>query len=529
MYLSINKDYFRIVKKKSLKIIVALITFAVLGLIAVQFYWINLALKLEEEKFNKNVANALADLTKSLENKEATRFLIKNLPSKDKANLLIVTENIEGGSAKLDSNINSNIHRIVLTEKGNDSSFKYEINTTVDSNLNSVIVHKNVNVSGDSSFSKSFVWNSNMDSLINKKTKIIENVFEELIVTEKEGDILKRVDKIELDSLLKSELNNYGIKSNFEFGVINNDSLLFFENQTNKAQLINSEYKIKLFRNDIFKNNNYLVLNFPQKGSILFKSIWWILLISIILTILIIFLFYSTIKMLIKQRKITEIKNDLLNNITHEFKTPISTITLAADVIGEESEIDLNKYTRIIKTESKRLTDMVENILSAAELQSGELHLNKSKEDIHKIINETTNKFELSMKSKKGKFIFDYGSTDSILSIDKTQFENALSNLIDNGIKYNKLEPEIKISTMNSNSTFEIVIEDNGIGIEKKNWNKIFETFYRVPTGNIHNVKGNGVGLSIVKKIIEAHCGTIKVQSEKNKGTKFIINLPKIL
>ncbi len=516
-------------KNKSLKIIVSLITFAVIGLIAIQFYWINLALNLEEEKFNKNVANALTDLTKSLENKEATRFLIRNLPLKDSTRLVIVSENLENGESKSDSNISSNIHRIIMSGEGRESNIEYEINTTIDTNLNSVIVRKNVNVRSDSSYSKSFVWNTNMDSLINKKTKIIENVFEELIVTEKEGDILKRIDDAQLDSLLDNQLNNYGIRSDYEFGVINNDSLIFGGLQENNAKLFNSEYKIKLFPNDIIKNQNYLVVNFPQKESILLKSIWWILLLSVILTLLIIILFYSSIKMLIKQKKITEIKNDLLNNITHEFKTPISTIFLAADVMGEEKITDLHKYTSIIKTESKRLTDMVENILSAAELQTGEIKLNKTKEDVHRIIKETTDKFELSMISKKGNFVFDFRATDSVLSFDKNQFTNALSNLIENGIKYNISNPEIKISTMNSKKDFEIVIEDNGIGIDKKNWEKIFETFYRVPTGNIHNVKGNGVGLSLVKKIVEAHCGTIKLQSEKNKGTKFIINFPKIL
>ncbi|MBK7105189.1 MAG: HAMP domain-containing histidine kinase [Ignavibacteriae bacterium] len=513
-------------KEKSLKIIIALITFAVVGLIAIQFYWVNLALKLEEEKFNKNVGNALNDLVRTIEDRETSKILIKELSPKD-SNKVIFLNKGKKKNFEYNSKFNSNKNQVMII--GNDSNnINIEVNTTSDSALASMKVLQKFRTQNDSTIEETIIWQSDIDTLIHRKTKIIENVFDELVFTEKNQNILKRISEVKLDSLLNDELNKYGINSNYGFAIVNNDSLILDKNFEDMKDILQSNYKVKLFPNDFIKNQNFLVVDFKNRNVFLFKSIWWILVISIILTALIILLFYLTIKMLIRQKKITEVKNDLLNNITHEFKTPISTISLAADVINEEPDIDTKKYSAIIKNESQRLTNMVETILSAAELENSKFELNKTNEDIHKIIFEVSEKYELPIDKKFGKIIYDLKATDTNLSVDILQITNAISNLIDNAIKYNVGNPEIKISTMNSNSTFEIVIEDNGIGIDKKYHNKIFDTFYRIPTGNIHDVKGNGIGLSTVKKIIEAHLGKIILESEKNKGSKFIINLPKI-
>ncbi|MDX1700554.1 MAG: HAMP domain-containing sensor histidine kinase [Melioribacteraceae bacterium] len=231
--------------------------------------------------------------------------------------------------------------------------------------------------------------------------------------------------------------------------------------------------------------------------------------------------------MLIQQKKITELKNDLLNNITHEFKTPISTISLAADVIDVNGGGNTQKYSKIIKSESKRLTNMVEDILSAAALENSSYELNKENANIHKIINAVLEKFQLSLKLKNANVDIRLNAENPHLNVDKQQIFNSISNIIDNAIKYNSGEPEIVIQTVDSSNAFEIMVSDNGIGIEQRDLERIFDTFYRVPTGNIHNVKGNGIGLSYVKKIIEAHNGTVSVESELNSGSKFVINLPR--
>jgi two-component system phosphate regulon sensor histidine kinase PhoR len=170
---------------------------------------------------------------------------------------------------------------------------------------------------------------------------------------------------------------------------------------------------------------------------------------------------------------------------------------------------------------------MVEDILSAASMEDSELEISKENKDVHKVINSVVKKFELRLQTREGNITTNFDAENALLNIDKQQMANALSNIIDNAIKYNKNKPKISISTIDSNNAFEIIIEDNGIGIQDKNYEKIFDTFYRVPTGNIHNVKGNGIGLSYVKRVIKAHHGRITLKSELNKGTKFIINLPK--
>lgn len=513
-------------KEKSLKFIIALITFAVIGLIAIQFFWIKLALKLEEEKFNKNVGFALNDLVKQIETKETAEVMVKIIsPQNDKIYLGKDKNNTQKKIVKRKEYLKNN----VLVFNSDDSSVvTVNVEGKNDSNFSTMKVVKNLSANGDSTVQETIIWNGNLDTLIHKKTKIIENVFNDLVFSEKSENILNRINESKIDSLLDDELIKYGIKSDFGFGIINNDSIIYSKNIIDKNDALNSSYKIKLFPNDFVKNHNFLSLHFDNRQSFLIKSIWWMLLLSVILTSLIIVLFYLTIKMLIRQKKITEVKNDLLNNITHEFKTPISTISLAADVINEEPDIDKKRYSTIIKNESQRLTNMVESILSAAELESSKFTLNKTLEDLHEIIKEVCGKFELTIDKKNGKINLDLRASDSKLYCDKLQFSNAISNLIDNAVKYNENVPEIKISTMNSNSTFEILIEDNGIGMDKKYHSKIFDTFYRIPTGNIHNVKGNGIGLSTVKKIIEAHLGKIFIESEKNKGSKFIIHLPKI-
>jgi two-component system, OmpR family, phosphate regulon sensor histidine kinase PhoR len=517
-------------KERSLKIIIALMTFSVLGLIVIQFYLIKKAVKLEEEKFNRNVGIALSDAVKFIEKTETAKVLVREISGRNENQIVFLDNNLipEVKSSKVD---HKNFVKKYVNGIEVDNDHKMEILAEDDSIHRQVKVISNINIEGDSTIEETIIWHTDVDSLIQKKTKIIENVFDELIFTKKKGNVLDRLKRSTVDSILTDELNKYGITTDYQFGISieGTDTLFLADTSCGNSDLISTTHKAKLFPYNVFSKPNYLLVDFENKTGFFLSSIWWVLLISIILTGLIIFLFYQTVRMLINQKKITELKNDLLNNITHEFKTPISTISLAAEVIGVGGEIKSSKYTDIIKTESKRLTNMVEDILSAAALENSENVLSKERLDIHALIKTCEEKFELSLISKEGKVIFNLKATNSFLNVDKQQMSNTISNIIDNAIKYNAAKPEIKITSMDSNNAFEIIIEDNGIGIENKNLSKIFDTFYRVPTGNIHNVKGNGIGLSYVKKVVEAHGGSISAQSEINKGTKFIINLPKYL
>ena len=509
-------------KEKSLKIIITLISVTVLGLILIQFYWIRNAIKLEQENFNKNVGLALTDAIKNISDNETINILINTISATKKKstlsnkNIKIVSQNNSSIIQKIDSNKSKVIVDIIkndtLHHKNNITIFKKFI-------------------SDNDSLKKTFTFSITKDSLIAQKEKLITNTLTKIILTEKNISVQNRITRNTLDSLLKNEFVKYGILTKYNFAIRKNhsDSLIYLNNKEIKSELLTTPFKIKLFPKDIISNPNYLLVVFPNKNIFIFQSIWVVLVLSILLTVLIIYLFYKTIKMLLKQKQITEVKNDLLNNITHQFKTPIASISLASDIIIDpeikNKTEKINYYSSIIKTESKKLTEMVDDILTIAKLEQNKFEPVKERTDINKIIIDIIQNFTLLTENRKGKIIFKHNHENIFLKADEKFLKIAISNLIDNALKYSNGSPKINISTQKKGNKIEIIIEDNGIGISNKQLENIFNTFYRVPTGNIHNTKGNGIGLSITKKIIEAHNGTIEVESEINKGTKFIIIL----
>jgi two-component system phosphate regulon sensor histidine kinase PhoR len=244
---------------------------------------------------------------------------------------------------------------------------------------------------------------------------------------------------------------------------------------------------------------------------------------SAALIILIIFLFYRTISLLIRQKKISEIKNDLIDNITHEFKTPISTISLASESLIEPEIIyepeSIRKYSRIISEENNRLRKMVESLLNTAVIEKGNFQLKNERLNVHEIILELVNKFSVIILKDGGKIETDLAAENFFIT-------GIFSNLLDNAIKFSKDKPEIVISTKNEGRYLEISLADNGIGISKGDVDKIFDIFYRVPTGNIHDTRGYGIGLNYVRKMVEAHKGKITVASRPEQGTKFEMIFP---
>jgi two-component system phosphate regulon sensor histidine kinase PhoR len=254
------------------------------------------------------------------------------------------------------------------------------------------------------------------------------------------------------------------------------------------------------------------------------------ILISLLLIILILMLFVYIIKIIVWQNRLSEMKNNFINNMTHEIKTPISTISLACEALTDEAikknEILSNNYLKVINEENKRLGGIAEKILQSAILEDGDFTLNREKFELHKIIENVINNMSLQVEVKDGKIIKDFQAKRTWLNADKMHITNMISNLLDNANKYSPRRPVIKISTHNYQEGIKLTIEDNGIGISHENQKKIYDKLYRVPTGNIHNVKGFGLGLSYVKAIVEKHGGYVTVESEINKGSKFNIYLP---
>ena len=273
-----------------------------------------------------------------------------------------------------------------------------------------------------------------------------------------------------------------------------------------------------------------MVLIVPHQKSIVLKEIAGLIFIAILFTLIIISAFFLTLRTLLIQKKLGEIKSDFINNMTHEFKTPLATISLAVDALKNEKVVgDKEKtayFTGIIKEENKRMNKQVETILQAALLDKQEVQLNLKKLSANELIKNAVNNIMLPLQEKAGVLDVKLEAAKDMVMADEVHFTNFVNNLLDNALKYSKENPHIKLSTSNTGNLFRIKIEDNGIGMSKETLSRIFEKFYRAHTGNVHNVKGFGLGLSYVKTMVEAHKGTIKAESTVGKGSAFTISFP---
>jgi two-component system, OmpR family, phosphate regulon sensor histidine kinase PhoR len=270
----------------------------------------------------------------------------------------------------------------------------------------------------------------------------------------------------------------------------------------------------------------------PNSSAVVLKELRWRIFIAGIFTLIIFAAFYLTVNAMLRQKKLSEIKNDFINNMTHEFKTPLATISLAVDAMKNEKVLSdkekMNYFSSIIKEENLRMNRQVETILKAALLDKQEVNLMLKPTHVHEVIKDIADNFTLQLNDKKGKVEMDLEATNDLIDADEVHFPNLINNLVDNSVKYSKenVPPEIKISTMANGKNMIIRLEDNGIGMTKETVKRIFEKFYRAHTGNVHNVKGFGLGLSYVKTMVDAHGGSIKVDSMPGKGSVFTLELP---
>lgn len=344
----------------------------------------------------------------------------------------------------------------------------------------------------------------------------------------------------EIYAKLKNAFSNEELKNmQFEFAVASNEGEYemqsgnyaseFYDTASNKriVAFILPETGTDF---DGMQSAEQLIVIVPNFKQQVWASLRWIIVGAAFFMIVIVAAFFVTLKSLFNQKKLSEIKSDFINNMTHEFKTPLATISLAVDAIRNEkvmADADKMKYfSSIIKEENKRMNRHVETILQAALMEKQELKLNLVQIDIHDLLSHVIESYQLQFEEKKATVETNYMAKKFAVLADEVHFSNLLSNLIDNAIKYSKEKLTIKISTHSTNKNVSIKIEDNGIGMNKESVKRIFEKFYRAHTGNIHNVKGFGLGMSYVKTVIDAHKGRIKVDSTLGKGSTFIVELP---
>jgi two-component system, OmpR family, phosphate regulon sensor histidine kinase PhoR len=339
-------------------------------------------------------------------------------------------------------------------------------------------------------------------------------------------DINEIIDADILEHYLKTEFEYSNIAISYEYAIYDCETdKMVYGNYVNPSVVRTNEER-KFQKYDEF--TYYFGIIFPSKAIYLLNSMnIWIISSFVLITALIFFAY--AIFIIFRQKRLSEIQKDFINNMTHEFKTPISTIGISANVLTEPGIISqpdrFANYAAIIMDQNKRLENQIEKVLQIARLERNKLKLNLEETDVHKVINRVAENFAMNIKDMKGKLVLKLEARDHIIIADKLHLTNVVYNLIDNSIKYSQVEPLVEISTTNQQGFLTIEFRDNGIGIEKRYQKKIFDKFFRVPTGNIHNVKGFGIGLSYVKSIIRSHKWDIKVDSEPGKGTRFRISI----
>ncbi len=530
-------------KQKSLIGIIVLMSISLLGIILAQFMWIKKALQIQEEKLQSSAYTALNSVSKRIDNELSAKFIVEQFyysPSQ----IANSTSTIEAHFQVIRNKENSVKNNIAFgTKDSEDTAIKIEENhlLTIETDSNSL---KKVEVA-ISRMEHSLYFNQ--DTVIEKRvvktkgnnniTQVIDRLSYEYRT--REIPIWQKLNYISpkgIEQLIKYELNNVGIKTNFKYAIVNDYKKIIpkYHSQDINLQNMGNDLPVivNLFPNDIITGwTPYkLVVLFPDVNTYLYKSQAGLFVFSLLFTLFILITFFITIKMILFQKKSSEIKSDFINNMTHEFKTPIATISLASDSIKNEKVIHnpeiIHSFLKIIKEENNRMNSQVERVLQMSLIEKNDFTIVKSNLNIHQIITNAIDNIQLQLQEKNGVINTDFKSELAEINGDEVHLTNVVFNLLENALKYSKDNPNITISTTNQLKGILIDVEDNGIGMTKEQQNKIFEKFYRAESGNIHNVTGFGLGLSYVKAVIDAHNGEIKVESKKGLGTKFIIFLP---
>lgn len=360
---------------------------------------------------------------------------------------------------------------------------------------------------------------------------LLDQVIYSILYEVSDKPFAERIDFKQLDAALRTELRNNGIQLDYHFYVTTSDGREVYRCSDYTSVGEETTFRQELFPNDPLAQTGLLYIHFPELQKYIFSSVRFMIP-AIIFTVILLIIFIFTIYSIFRQKKLTEIKNDFINNMTHEFKTPISTISLAAQMLRDpsvaKSETMFKHISGVIVDETKRLRFQVEKVLQMSMFDKKVATFKPKEIDVNVLMQETVNTFRLKVEASGGTIDTHLDADDAVVYVDEMHFTNVLFNLMDNAVKYKSPDRELKlfVSTRNESGRLVIVIADNGIGIKREDLKKIFEKFYRVHTGNRHDVKGFGLGLAYVHNIIKAFNGTIHAESEYGKSTKFIISLP---
>ena len=407
---------------------------------------------------------------------------------------------------------------------GNITSFEVNINRR--SNIPKAIISTGKNIPQTSKALQDIL----KERYVYQRAMLDEVVYN-ILYNASDKPLRQRINFNQLDAFLKSELLNNGIDIAYHYTVTERDGSLVYRCPDYKDEGSKKVYTQEIFRNDPPAKIGLVNVHFPELNKYIFSSVKFMYP-SLIFTLVLLVTFIFTIYIIFRQKKLTEIKNDFINNMTHEFKTPISTISLAAQMLQDpsvgKSPAMFQHISGVINDETKRLRFQVEKVLQMSMFDRQKAVLKKKDMDANKMIEGVVNTFTLKVEKYNGTITTDLAAENPYVFVDEMHFTNVIFNLLDNAVKYRNPDRDLALTvrTWNESNKLFISIQDNGIGIKKENLKKIFDKFYRVHTGNIHDVKGFGLGLAYVHKIIRDHDGNIRAESEYGVGTKFIITIP---
>ncbi len=489
-------------KKSTIWIIAIVMGIFFLALLFLQAKYFEEVINMRKEQFDESVTRSLYQTARNLELNETKKGLETQFSKQSERNDSTKTaKSPTTFEARLHSNIPANVPKGLFLDNLNSNSTDESLRDSV---------------------KQRYIY----------QRALLNEVVYSILYKASEKPLAERIDFPSLDSDLRTELRSNGININYHFYVTTSDGREVYRCPEYSSEGDRYTYRQVLYPNDPSAQKGILYIHFPDMQSFLFSSVKFMIP-AIIFTLMLLIVFIFTIWSIFRQKRLTEIKNDFINNMTHEFKTPISTISLAAQMLRDpsvsKSETMFKHISGVIVDETKRLRFQVEKVLQMSMFDRKATTFKRKEVDANVLMQDTVNTFRLKVEASGGKIDAHLDAEDAIVFVDEMHFTNVIFNLMDNAVKYKAEDRELNLTVTTHNESDDklvITIADNGIGIKREDLKKIFEKFYRVHTGNRHDVKGFGLGLAYVHNVVKALGGSIHAESEYGKGTKFIITLP---
>jgi len=532
--------------------LIIMMLLSIIGIIWVQIVWIKNAVSIQNESFNNAVNRSLNNAANAIESSRKMNFfnnfilndpLTFNSSNEGFENLLNIGSYSSEPGSKISVSItnqtyNSSLDTVTTVNKSyvitNDTSLVADsatlIVTTPDESGKMNIVRRGEAMNTNSR--AVYIRQNEFLDWVKKRSSEFRNMSDQMISEIYQwGEKTFEIENKEVEFALKRSLDFTGIQTPYEFAVIKNGIVQdgTFKD-SHKNSFLKSNYKVRLFPDYIIRQDLVLSVIFPERTNYVLGSMALILGGSLLFSLFILATFALSLYFIISQKKMSEMKSDFINNMTHEFKTPIATISLAADTITNpkviKDEKSIRHFIEMIKKENSRMNKKVETILQIASLDKKEIEFRFENVSIHTIIEHAIETIDIQVEQRNGKMNINLNAAEPVILGDIEHLTNLVSNLLDNALKYSPESPEISVSTKNCEKGIILDVEDNGIGMTKAVQTRIFERFYRQSSGDVHDVKGFGLGLNYARAIIEAHKGSITVFSEPDKGSRFEVFLP---